>query len=149
MVCPEYVSGEHSQSNPSGVSTTFGVSGNNCFDVAILLESSKARYGRPFLCQKRETASGIVVVGDDFVCSKFLFGKFSGSRKEYTAGIGSLFVGLLARSRVRRMVFLRLRLEFMAASTGGPSSGGILVHGIYFCIDGMVPSYHHGAINKY
>ena len=43
------------------------------------------------------------------------------------------------------MVFFCLRLEFVATHTGGPSSDGIFVHGIDFCVHGVVPPHGHGA----
>jgi len=43
------------------------------------------------------------------------------------------------------MVFICLRLEFVATYTGGPSSDGILVHVIDFCVHGVVPPHGHGA----
>lgn len=95
MVRSEYFSGKDSESNPIGFATNVGVGRNIRFDVAVLLEGLQGGYDRPFLYDEREAALGVHVVGDDFVFPKFLFGEFSGSRKEHTPIIGPMFVALL------------------------------------------------------
>ena len=74
MVRPEYISGEYSQPNTSGLPTAFGVGGDTCVNVAILLENVEVRYGRSPFWRKSQTALGVVVVGNDFMCSEFFLG---------------------------------------------------------------------------
>ena len=146
MVCPKYISSEHSESNPGGFATTLGIGGNCLVHVAILLESLQGGHGRSLFQRKRKRTLGFVAVGNDIVFPKFLFGQFSGSRKEHSTGAGALLVAPMARSRFCGMVFFCLCLEFVAAPTSRPASDGLLVHGIDFCIHDVVPSHRNGGI---
>mmetsp|Transcript_16051 Transcript_16051/g.34773 ORF Transcript_16051/g.34773 Transcript_16051/m.34773 type:complete len:265 (-) Transcript_16051:335-1129(-) len=146
VVCPEYVPREYSQSNPNGFTTRFGPAIDDSSDVPGVLENFKRWFGRSCLVYKCETSLGLVVVGGYFVCPKFLLGKLSGSRKEYSTRASSRHLNLLGRPYFHGMVFLCLSLVPVSAFAVGSSPGSLLVCWIYLCFDFVVPSHEPNGI---
>ena len=142
----EYVSGEDSEPNPGRFATTLGLGGDNRFDVSILLESLLGGNKRSLLQHKHQQALDTDALGDNILFAEFLFGEFSGARKEHTPGIGPLLFALVGGSCICGMVCLCLSLDAVATPTGGSSSDGVLVHGFGICIHGVVSSHQHGGI---